>query len=127
MPSYPRVMIIDPSPIFRSTLIDVLQKHVACIAIEETDRGDKARNLLNDARVDVVFLEIALPGNNGIQLIAAIKDIDPNTTIVVMTSHDTAEYKEAALRNGADYFLSKERSSGMRLLDVIRMALPDPG
>jgi two-component system response regulator YesN len=119
-------MIIDPSPFFRSTLIDVLQKHVACVAIEETDTGEKARCRLNDVSVDAVFLEIALPGNNGIQLIATIKDIDPNTTIVVITSYDTAEYKEAALRNGADYFLSKERSSGLRLLDVIRMTLPTP-
>jgi DNA-binding NarL/FixJ family response regulator len=119
-------MIVDPSPIFRSTLIDVLQKHVSSISIEETDTGDKARNLLNDACIDVVFLEIALPGNNGIQLIATIKDIDPNTTIVVITSHDMAEYRDAAMRNGADYFLSKERSSGLRLLDVIRTTLPGP-
>ena len=126
MLSPPRVMIVDPSPIFRSTLVDVLQKHVSCVAIVETDTSEKARYLLNDAPVNVVFLEIALPGNNGIQLIATIKDIYPNATIVVITSHDAAEYKEAALRNGADFFLSKERSSGLRLFDVIRRTIPAP-
>jgi CheY-like chemotaxis protein len=43
--------------------------------------------------------------------------------IIVLTNHDSAEHEKAALQKGADHFLSKEHSGGLRLLDVIQKSI----
>jgi DNA-binding NarL/FixJ family response regulator len=72
---------------------------------------------------DVVFLDIALPQGNGIEFIRRIKRITPDTRIVVLTSHDSTEQKEASFKQGAEVFLSKESTVGLRLIDVIHSTL----
>ncbi|MGD9307886.1 MAG: response regulator [Desulfosarcina sp.] len=124
IPSYTKVLIVDPSLIFRRTLIELLQDIVVDVKFEEADTFDTAKDILNYEPMDLVFLDIALPGNNGIDLIKSIKEILPNTIIVVITNNDAAEYKEASRLHGADYFLSKERAIGLRLVDVIHAAIP---
>jgi DNA-binding NarL/FixJ family response regulator len=120
-----KVMILDPSPIFRRTLKKVIQKSAAQVEISAAKDYDQAREILEQQPPDVVFFDIALPADNGINRIAAIKRLVPHSRVVVLTGHDSPEYESASLRNGADYFLSKERSSGMRLIEVIR-ATVDP-
>ncbi|BBO66114.1 hypothetical protein DSCA_00440 [Desulfosarcina alkanivorans] len=124
MLTHRKVLILDPSPIFRQTLMEVVRKSVEHVEIKEANTAIQARDILRNKAMDVLFMDIALPESNGIELIASIKDILPNIIIVVLTSHDTAEYKEASLLSGADYFLSKERSGGLRLIDVIHTTLP---
>lgn len=117
------ILIVDPSPIFRTTLKEVIQGTKAHVNVSEADSTDQAETLVKRKSPDVIFLDIAFPDNNGIQFISAIKRIAPDTRVVVLSSYDSAEYKEASIQNGADYFLSKERSGGLRLLDVIHDAV----
>jgi DNA-binding NarL/FixJ family response regulator len=123
MKSHRHVLILDPSPIFRSTLTEVIQSSESHVDVSEADNIEQAESILKRNVPDVIFLDIASPRNNGIQFISAIKRIVPQARVVVLSSYDSAEYKEASIRNGADYFLSKERSGGLRLLDVIHDAI----
>lgn len=72
-------------------------------------------------------MDIALPSGDGIEFIGRIKDMLPKTQIVVLTSHDSVEHKEASLQYGADFFLSKERAVGLPLIDVIEKTLSKHG
>lgn len=118
-----KILILDPSPIFRSTLKEVIRARQFQVEVAEAGDTEKARDILNNQPTDVVFLDIAFPGNNGISFIADIKRMVPQVCVVVLSSHDSAEYKEASIQKGADYFLSKDRSGGLRLLDVIDEAI----
>lgn len=118
-----KILILDPSPIFSNTLKEVIQASESPVEVTEATDTDQAEAILKNEAVDVVFLDIAFPRNNGIQFISAIKRMAPGARIVVLSSHDSEEYKEASIRKGADYFLSKERSGGLRLLDVIHEAV----
>jgi len=122
-----KVMILDPSPIFRRTLSKVIQKSVGQVEINAAENFDQARKILKKEPPDVVFFDIALPTDNGIEQIAAIKRLVPRSQVVVLTSHDSAEYESASLQNGADYFLSKERSSGLNLIEVIQTTVHQGG
>jgi DNA-binding NarL/FixJ family response regulator len=51
----------------------------------------------------------------------------PESRVVVLTSHDSAEHEAASIKQGADYFLSKEHSGGLRLIDVIRTTIRQNG
>ena len=118
-----KVLILDQSAIFRQTLKEVIQTSATQVEVKEADSAAAALPLLKTTLVDVVFFDIALPRENGIAFIASIKAMLPDSRIVVLTSHDSAEHEAAAIQNGADYFLSKERSGGLRLIDVIHTAL----
>jgi DNA-binding NarL/FixJ family response regulator len=123
MSSCHKILIVDPSPIFRNTLKEVIQTTQSHVEITEAGDTEQAENILSQRSVDAVFLDIALPGNDGIPFVGRIKRLVPRACIVVLSSHDSAEYKEASIQKGADYFLSKERSGGLRLLDVISEAI----
>jgi DNA-binding NarL/FixJ family response regulator len=122
-----KVLILDPSPIFRRTLKDVIQTSETLVDISEADNADQAENILRDDPPDVVFFDIALPLSNGIDFIASIKGRLPESRVVVLTSHDSAEHEAASIEQGADYFLSKERSGGLHLIDVIRTSIRQNG
>ena len=121
--AHKKVLIVDPSPIFRRTLKDVIQTTEPQVEIHEADSAAQAKAILKNESSDVIFIELALPQNNGIELIETVKEMVPNIRIVVLTNHDSAEHKEASFRKGANYFLSKERSGGLRLLDVIHSTI----
>lgn len=122
-----KVLILDPSPIFRQTLKEVIRTSASGIDISEADTADKATDILKKDSPDIVFLDIALPRKNGIEFIASIKGMVPQSRIVILTSHDSAEHKAASIERGADYFLSKEKSGGLRLIDVIHAAISRNG
>jgi len=53
-------------------------------------------------------MDIGLPGENGLELTRKIKAAHPDVIIIILTSHDSPEYREAAIRYKADYFFSKD-------------------
>ncbi len=122
-----KVLILDQSAIFRKTLKEVVQTSETHVQVKEADNAAQARAIMKTDPMDVVFLDIALPRENGIAFIAAIKAMLPESRIVVLTSHDSAEHEAASIENGADHFLSKERSGGLRLIDAIHTALRRSG
>ena len=53
-------------------------------------------------------MDIRLPGENGLELIKKIKMNYPDVTVVILTSYNLPEYRQAALQNKADYFVTKD-------------------
>jgi DNA-binding NarL/FixJ family response regulator len=118
-----KILIVDPSAIFRRTLKDVIENSETFVDVMEAGNSEQAHYFIARNTPDVVFIDIALHRGSGIELIAFIRRMAPDTRIVVLTSHDSEEHEEASLAQGADFFLSKERSGGLRLLDVIRTTI----
>ncbi len=115
-----KVLVLDPSPIFRRALKEVIQTIETHVDVVEAGDTEQAETILRTESPDVVFIDIAIPGYNGVAFIASVKALVPDSRIVVLTSRDSDEYQDASLENGADYFLSKEQTGGLRLMDVIR-------
>lgn len=120
------VLIIDPSAFFRHTLKEVIQTCEPSVAVSEAGSTDQVEDRLRQSPPDVVFLDIATRRGKGVQLIKDVKALSPQTRIVVLTTHDSPEHKRAALNRGADFFLSKISSGGLRLLEVINLAIHHP-
>ena len=57
-------------------------------------------------------MDIQLPDKNGLELTRMIKASHPNAIIVILSSYDLTEYREAAYRNGANYYISKDSPMG---------------
>jgi len=119
MTTQKKVLIIDPSPIFRKTLKDMLQSSDLHLKVDEAKNIAEAEFILSTQNPNLVFFEIALPRNNGIAFIEKIKYRYPDTTIVVLTYHDSIEHRESSIKHGAHFFISKTKSSGLNLMEIV--------
>jgi DNA-binding NarL/FixJ family response regulator len=118
-----RVVIIDPSKILRRTLKEIIQTYETETEVTVSAAYDRIADSLRHAPPSAAIVDIATPHDNGLRLIEKIKTASPNTRIVVLTAQDSPEHKKAALAKGADFFLSKVSSGGLRLLETIRHAI----
>jgi DNA-binding NarL/FixJ family response regulator len=94
--------------------------------ISEAADGEEALQKIKALSPDLVFMDIKLPGENGLVLTKNIKAQYPDIIVVVLTSYDTPEYREAATRYKADYFLSKGSSTREGILALVKSILSRP-
>ena len=102
-----RVLIVEDKTIFREELKKGLYDHFPFMEIEEAAEGEEALQKVNGSLPHLIFMDIRLPGVNGLQLTQQIKLGFPEIHIAILTDYDFPEYRQAALRFGADHFFVK--------------------
>ena len=118
-----RVLIVEDSPLFRKLLKETLHSRFPSMQISEAEDGKEALQKVNALPPDLIFMDINLPGENGLELTAKIKAKYSNVTVIVLTSYDTQEYREAAIQAKADHFLAKGTSSREGILTLVKSIL----
>ena len=71
----------------------------------------EAKRTIDHVNPSVLFLDNKLPDGYGIDFISEVKTKSPYTKIVMMTAHNSSADQNRAIKNGADYFISKPFSS----------------
>ena len=105
------VMMVDDEEQFRATTSRLLQKRGYETTIAGT--GEEAIAILKERPQDVVVLDIKMPGMDGHQALSQIKEINPDTQVIMLTGHGTPDSaKESLVRNAFDY-LSKPCDIGI--------------
>ena len=115
-----RILIVDNDDSFRQILKTTLRVSLPTIAIDEATGGIEALQKIDAFLPDLIFMDIRLPGENGLTLTRKIKATYPNTIIVILTSYDKPEYREVAIRNGADRFLVKTSLNPKELEELVK-------
>jgi DNA-binding NarL/FixJ family response regulator len=100
-------MIVDDSLIIRKRLINILLEVSNTLEILQAENAEFALSKFKSEKPEIVILDIALPDMSGILVLKAMKRIFPETKILMLTNFPTEQFKEACLKLGADYFLSK--------------------
>jgi len=103
-----RVVIVDENRIFREAFRAELLHHLPFISIHEAINGQEAMEKIHLLLPSLIFMDICLPGLNGLQLTNKIKKNYPNLRVAILTGHDLPEYQEAAMKSGADTYLIKD-------------------
>jgi DNA-binding NarL/FixJ family response regulator len=116
-----RILLIDDHAMFRSGLGMVLNAGIPGIAIFEADSLAAAMHGAPE-QVDVVLLDIKLPGLNGVEGIALLKRKWPLVPILMLSSQDEPETVRLALARGAAGFVSKAETAG-KIIEVINLVL----
>ena len=106
-------LLVEDNVNFRQTLSDVLLSYFPLIGIDEAGDGDEALRKVEYLRPDLIFMDIQLPGENGLEITRQIKRVYTDMVIVILTSCGQPEYRQQAFLNGADCFLSKGDDSCM--------------
>lgn len=120
-----KVLIVDDNAHFRESLRDILHVRVPTLETHEATNGEEALTKVEACRPDLIFMDISLPGENGLEVTKKVKARYPDIIIVVLTNYDLPEYRAAAFHNGANYFLSKDVSSG-DLFALVERVLSNP-
>jgi len=102
-----KTMLVEDSTYFRQLVKGNLQDEFPSMDIIEAADGVEAFQKIDSHPPNLIFMDIQLPGENGLELTRKIKADYPGVTIIILTSHDSPEYREAAIRCKANYFLSK--------------------
>ena len=115
-----RILIVEDNALFRQTLRESLRMPFPTIAIDEAADGGEALQKVDGFLPDLVFVDIGLPGENGLELTKKIKATHPDITIFILTDYDTPEYRKAASQCGADCFIDKTSFNQVRLEELVR-------
>jgi len=104
-------LIVEDNSIFRSALREILKTQFPDMAIEEAADGEEALRKIHACPPALVFMDIKLPGENGLEVTRKIKAEHPEVIVMILTSYDLPEYRDAALRYGANHFVVKGSSA----------------
>ncbi len=102
----PKVLIADDVAVARD-LLRAMLRNLDIEEIHDAGNGDDAVATFRRERPDIVFLDICMPGKDGLQALGEILAIDPSAFIVIDSAESTADNVRTALTTGARGFMVK--------------------
>ena len=106
-----RVLVADDHTLVRAGLIALIAKLPEMEVVAEAADGREALRLVRDLQPDLVLMDIAMPGLNGLESAERIHSIHPKTKIIILSMHSNEEYVAQALKAGAAGYLLKDAAT----------------
>ena len=100
-----RVLVVDDEPMIVSLLSMVLREKGWDVI--EAGSGTDGIDQLDRGRFDVILTDLVMPGDSGMDLLRAAKEIHPDAEVILMTGYATADTAIEAMRNGAFHYIMK--------------------
>ena len=122
-----RMMLVEDNAIFRESLRDSLRLQFPLMEIIEAANGPEALERIDSLSPNLIFMDIRLPGQNGLELTEKIKKLHPEIVVIILTNYDLPEYREAAARFKADHFLSKDSMTHQEVNVIVKSILSEKG
>lgn len=120
-----RVAIADDHPIVRAGVRGILSSDRSIQVVGEAEDGQSAVALIRKGGVDVLLLDLAMPGRAGLSLLRQVLDEAPELRVIVFTAYDPVSHKERALALGASGYLAKDARPA-EILEAIHQAMLRP-
>jgi len=114
-----KILVVEDNQSFRQFFKENLESRFPSLKIFEAAEGKTALEIVEKESPNLIFMDIQLPGENGLELTKKIKERHPQIIVVVVTSYDFPEYREAALRYGANHFIPKDSLDWKEIEDVV--------
>lgn len=103
-----RVAIVDDHAIVRTGLRQFFAEQVDLRVVGEAASAREALDLLRAGEIDVLVLDLSMPGQGGVDALAAIKARAPALPVLILSGFPEAQYATTLLRQGASGYLNKE-------------------
>ncbi len=114
-----KVFLVEDHTVVREGIRELIEREEDMEVVGETGNGEEAVRMVGQMKPDVVLMDIALPGLNGVEATRRIKESHPSVSVLVLTAYDSEEFIFAILRaKAAGYLLKNVR--GRELLNAIR-------
>ena len=113
-----RVLIVDDHPVVRAGLTSMLGTQSDISVVGSASSGEEALEILARSSIDILLLDLRMPGTNGIATLLAIKHQSIPVRAIVLTSYETDEDIYRAVHAGASGYLLKDTPL-RKMLDAI--------
>ena len=120
-----KVVIADDSTEIRDRISSMVSSIPGVEIAGEAIDGVEAAVILRRTKPDLVILDLHMPKISGLEILPAVKEIDPPPIIVVLTNYSTSPLKAMCLKRGADYFFDKstEFEKAIAVIEKLACAL----
>src|SRR5258708_22174743 len=116
-----KFLIADDHAIVRKGLIQLLREEFPAVEVTEVSNGNEALEEVRKKRLDIILLDISMPGRNRIETLKQIRAEGFKVPILMLSMHPEAQYAIRALKAGASGFLNKEGATEELLIAVHRV------
>jgi len=103
-----RIGIVDDHAIVRSGLRNFFADHVDLRVVGEAANGREAIDLVRATEMDVLLMDLAMPGQSGLDALAMIRAKAPDVGILILSGYPEEHYAMTLIRQGASGYLNKE-------------------
>jgi DNA-binding NarL/FixJ family response regulator len=114
-----RVLVADDHTLMREGLSRIIGSAEDMQVAAEATNGHEVLACIRQETLDLVLLDLSMPGKSGVELIKQVKDERPKLPVLVLTMHEEEQYAVRTIRAGASGYLTKE-SAGKELVNAIR-------
>jgi len=114
-----KVMLVEDDEGFRRSLAGLLTSKFPSIVLGEASDAAEAMEKVESFLPQLIFMDIKLPGQSGMEVTRRIKALHPDIHVVMLSSYDFPEYREVARACGACGFLSKGSSTAEEIQGLV--------
>ena len=116
------VLLVDDHTLVREGLKRIIADSKLFSVTAEAADGNEALQRLRAQAIELVLLDLSMPGRSGVELVKLIKLEFPNLRILVLTMHEEDQYAVRAIRAGASGYLTKDSASASLILAMEKIA-----
>ncbi len=113
-----RVLIADDHTLIRAGLKQLLQDYNNTYVMEAVDAADLMKKLAQN-RVDVVVLDISMPGKSGLEALKDVKNFYPDLPVIILSVYTEEQYAIRAFKCGASAYITKDSAPDL-LIDALK-------
>jgi len=114
-----RVLIADDHTIVREGLRHLLATAGDIVVVGEAVNGHEVVERVRMTDLDILLLDLSMPGKSGMELIRQVKTEKPKLKVLVLSMHEEHQYAVRAIRAGASGYLTKD-SASVQLVSALR-------
>lgn len=103
-----RLLIVDDQKLFRESIKRIVETDPEIMVVGCAANGKEAYEMLEEAKPDLVFMDLKMPVCDGAQGTRFIKEKDPSVKIIILTTFEEEHNISLAIENGADGYINKE-------------------
>ncbi len=117
-----RLLIADDHALVREGMRAMLAREPNLEVVGEAENGREALELCRELGPDLILMDVRMPEMDGLAATKEIKGECPETSVLIITTHESPEYLMDAIRAGAAGYVLKD-SSKQQLLDAVRRVI----
>ena len=117
-----KVIIADDHPLFRRGLKNAFSETPDIEVVDEAENGDDLLKKIPGSNLNVILMDVAMPGKTGLDLLKQLRDEQPKLPILVLTVYPEEHYAVRYFKAGASGFITKESSTDQIYAAVRKVA-----